>query len=63
MSGTKHYFNCELEGDLNVRLHLDEEGDMFVAVIEDGDTSYNSVLITKEDAAEMAEILKAYAES
>jgi hypothetical protein len=64
MSGTKHYFTCELESDLNVRLHLDEEGDMFIAVERDNQLSYESgVLLTKEDAAEMAEILINYANS
>jgi hypothetical protein len=63
MSGQKHYFTCELDGSLSVRLHLDWEGDMFIAVIQDGDNEWDSVLLTKEDAAKMAEVLKAYAES
>ena len=63
MSGTKHYYTCELEPELQVRLHLDFEGDMFVAVIRGRDINYESVLLTKEDAAEMARVLIDYANS
>lgn len=63
MSGIKHYFPDDLFGsDLSVRTHLDDEGDLWIAILED-DSDIESVLLTKEEAGKMAEVLRAYAES
>lgn len=63
MSGIKHYFPDDLIGtDLSLRTHLDDEGDLWVAIL-DGSGVIESVLLTKEEAGKMAEVLRAYAES
>lgn len=63
MGGIKHYFTEDLTGsDLQVRTHLDSEDDLHIAVIDDTGV-IESVLLSKEEAGKLAEVLRAYAES
>lgn len=63
MSGEKHYFADDLVGtDLSLRTHLDDEGDLWLAMLEDCEI-IESVLLSKEEAARLAEVLALYATS
>jgi len=63
MSGVKQYFADDLIGTgLSLRTHLDEDGDLWIAILEQGGVM-ESVLLSKEVAGELAEVLKLYAAS
>lgn len=63
MSGVKHYFKDDLAGTgLEVRVHIDE-GDLFLGVTLDGTLGFDSVLLSKEEAGKLAEVLQRYASS
>lgn len=64
MSGVKHYFKDDLVGTgLEVRVHVDDEGDLWLAVTEDKRADWDSVLLSKEEAGRLAEVLQRYASS
>lgn len=63
MSGIKQYFADDLKGTgLSLRTHMDEDGDLWMAILEQGGVM-ESVLLSKEVAGNLAEVLKLYAES
>jgi hypothetical protein len=63
MGGIKQYFADDLIGTgLSLRTHLDEDGDLWIAILEQGGVM-ESVLLSKEVAGELAEVLATYAAS
>lgn len=64
MSGEQHYFYDDLQGTgLSVRTKLDSEGDLWIAVIDENDIDFESVLLDKDEAARLAQVLLRYAQS
>lgn len=62
MSGVKHYFKDDLVGTgLEVRVHMYDEGDLWLAITKDKCTDWESVLLSKEEAGRLAEVLQRYA--
>jgi hypothetical protein len=64
MSGEIDYFYDDLQGTgLSVRTKIDWEGDLWIAVVDGNEVDFESVLLAKDEAARLAQVLLRYAQS
>lgn len=63
MSGERNEFPDDLKGTgLSVCTHLDCDGDLWIAVVNARCIDFESVLISKDEASRLAEVLQRYIE-
>jgi len=61
MKGAKEYFPDELNGtNLQIRTHIDTDGDLWLAILEDYAPVSDSVLLSKSEALRLANVLLDY---
>lgn len=61
MKGAKEYFPDELTGtNLQIRTHIDTDGDLWLAILQDFAAVGDSVLLSKSEALRLANVLLDY---